>query len=634
MIPQWKLYHDGSFDLFSSNISIEGCYPAIDGTPVRPVALGVVPTSEGGTIKYTLEQGELILTFGQDADSVTLTTMLVGRRQLPHYVTPLGNGRVKGANRFFRQGMSSGGPSGFEQLPSSDSLESYTVSAFLGEKDSTLIICAHDHSRFLQRCRVTKNKIPDCDADFEATFITESIPFDGDSVELPSLHIQIASDTWTGLRQSAAAIAEAMSSRASQPTSYHWCSWYYHYQHIAEHKLNDLLRGLEKISPKVPLQTIQIDAGYFPAIGDWLCDWHRFPSGLRSALSKIQEAGYRAGIWVAPLMAGNHSRLATEHPEWLLRNPDGSLFIAWHSYDGIWGYGDDKIYQLDTSHPGAMDYLRQVFRTLRAWGAEFFKIDMISWGFLDSTKVLRHVPGKTSVEYLRDMMRVIREEVGDESFVLGCGGPLAPLVGHVDSMRIAADLGPGWQCYHTPKNMVQETYALQYFNNIWWQSDPDIIFVRDFDIELSASEIRSLALWQAILGGSVNTSDLLHKVAPERLELWRFLEPCRTAVTATLPHYGQNMSLYVAVRKLIEAPGLAVFVFNPGEHRSAEELLIADLGLEEEMFVFEWSPGRVRLLGKRSSLTVALDAHQGALYYLSAKDVLPSPKLTLSGQLA
>ncbi|MGE5557992.1 MAG: hypothetical protein ACM3WV_05195 [Bacillota bacterium] len=54
---------------------------------------------------------------------------------------------------------------------------------------------------------------------------------------------------------------------------------------------------------------------------------------------------------------------------------------------------------MDTSHPEAFAYLRHVFRTLRKWGAVFYKIDFLDWGFKDSTKVKRHAPGKTSMQY-------------------------------------------------------------------------------------------------------------------------------------------------------------------------------------------------------------------------------------------
>ena len=44
------------------------------------------------------------------------------------------------------------------------------------------------------------------------------------------------------------------------------------------------------------------------------------------------------------------------------------------------------------------------------------------------------------MEYVRDVLDMIREEIGEESFWLGCIAPYAPFIGLADAMRIAADV--------------------------------------------------------------------------------------------------------------------------------------------------------------------------------------------------
>ena len=149
----------------------------------------------------------------------------------------------------------------------------------------------------------------------------------------------------------------------------------------------------------------------------------------------------------------------------------------------------------------------------------------------------RHTPGKTSVEYYRDLLTVIREEIGKESFWLGCGTPFAPSLGYIDGTRIGGDVGDSWKAGFGPMNMLEETRGDQYFNNVWWQNDSDVVMLRDFHIHLDGKEIRSLALWQGILGGVINTSAPLHEIAPDRLALWRFLQPGNLRWTATLPYF-------------------------------------------------------------------------------------------------
>ena len=636
MVLNWKLHEDGSFDLASERLSLLHCYPAKDGVPVRPIAVELERTSDGGTARYTLADGTILLTFGHNDDSATLGAEIIGMPTAPHEVSAIGDALIVGACRVFRQAVAFGQPSGFIDLPVKETLESYAVTALLTSDKTTLTIAANDHSRFTQRCRLTADPDNCQTTRLDAAFLTECITLIDGSLELPTLHFTLSEDPWTGLRQTAADIGSGMKARTHQPTSYHWCSCYYLYQYQTEDDLDEYLAGFNSISPKIPFQTIQLDAGYFPSTGDWLDGCHRFPSGMQKVFEKINRAGYRPGIWVAPIMVGNRSRLAAEHPEWLLRNLDGTPIVAWHSYGErrLWGYRDEEIYKLDTSHPEAMEYIRTVFRTLHEWGAQYFKTDLLVWGFCDSTTVKRHTPGKTSVEYVRDLMRVIREAIGEDSFLLACYAPFAHCVGYADSMFMAGDVDPPiWDASHDSHNMITDTYVLQYFNNIWYQNDPDIIFVRDFHIEYTETEIHSLALWKGILGGTISTSDLLHKIAPERLDLWRFLQPGNAKWTARFPCYGEKRDLLVAVRDFENAPGSAVLVFNPGEHRMMESLMMSDLVGEEEAFVYEWGPSRIVPIGKQSLLAPIVDPHESVLYHVSRKEIPPPPHLTLGGAL-
>ena len=60
-----------------------------------------------------------------------------------------------------------------------------------------------------------------------------------------------------------------MGAGTQTPVSYHWCSWYYYYQNFDELNLTQRLSGLEQIKPSIPIQIIQIDAGYFAKPRDW-----------------------------------------------------------------------------------------------------------------------------------------------------------------------------------------------------------------------------------------------------------------------------------------------------------------------------------------------------------------------------
>jgi len=643
MSLQWQVHPDGSFDLMTPGPCLRNGYPALDGEALRPVAVRI--SSEQGTteIAYRLSEGELVLRLRVDGGVAVLAASLRGLRQAPHRVEPC-VAQVEQAPRAFRQGLGFAGPSGLVDLdPSGDlwSYDSYTVTGLCGQDGGTLVVAAHDHSRFLQKCilrnavghwGLVNRHVHETRVELAAAFHTENIPLPEGRLDLPELHFRYADAADDALHATADAIARQMGARAATPPTYHWCSWYYAYHNLSQELLEEYLDGMRKLSPPVPLQAIQIDAGYYTHAGDWLEPNHLWPGGMEAAFRAIREAGYRPGVWIAPFMVGNRSRLAEEHPDWILRDADGQPVTEWRWYGGnaIWGYRDEEYYVLDTSHPDAFGYLRSVFRTLRGWGATFFKTDFMDWGLKDSTRVRRHTPGTTSVEHFRQVLSMIREEIGEESHWLACIAPYAPFIGFADSTRIANDISVTWSAGSTG-NMIRESVANQYFNNVWWQNDPDVIYLRDFHINLSESEIRSLAYWQAILGGSINTSAPLHRIAPERLRLWRFLEPSQERWTARLPYWEQKRKLRVAVREFPDLGSWAVLALNPTEEPVAERLKLAGLVGRERAHCYSWGPEGSNLLGDWSFVTPQLAPHESILYYLSANGAPPPADLTLGG---
>ncbi|NDD82494.1 MAG: hypothetical protein EBZ53_08040, partial [Verrucomicrobia bacterium] len=81
---------------------------------------------------------------------------------------------------------------------------------------------------------------------------------------------------------------------------------------------------------KKKLKVIQIDDGWnLPCRGhprNW-GDWspgEKFPQGMRAVADELHSLGFRAGLWLAPFSVDPGSRLAAEHPDWILRNRNSS----------------------------------------------------------------------------------------------------------------------------------------------------------------------------------------------------------------------------------------------------------------------------------------------------------------------
>lgn len=543
------IFHpDGSFDIYSPKVNLMNAYPAIDGLALRPVRVTVTESSA----QYELPEGALTLSLAQEDGFLAIRCHASGLENA-HDIMPIAFARIDGGDRAFVQGLGMGGPSGFRPLEEEQPLESHSVLA-LGDMQGCMTIHARKHD-------VLHNVYTIRSRQLSAGFETECVALE--SGELPAMYLREGADFSRALRECAKEIAETMHARPVQTPAFHWCSWYYLYHTLDQATLEDYLNGFQRDRELAPFTHIQLDAGYFPSCGDWLESNERFPNGLEGAAKAILAAGYQPGIWVAPYMVGSNSRLCREHPDWLLHDIQGNLVCPWTCYNEPkpWGYRDAEFYVLDTSHPDAMAYLKRVFETMHAWGYTLFKTDFLSWGLQDSTKVRRYAPGKTSFAYFRDLMRTIRDAIGEDSRWLGCISPFMPAVGFVDMMRIGGDVGAQWEeTGFGPANMLRELVADQYFNHVYWQNDPDAVMLRDFHIHLKPEQIEALALLEAMSGGAIYTSDPIHLIAEDRRKLLRLIRP-RMLSLPEFPFWSEMREEICVIQRL--KGRTLMLLFNP-----------------------------------------------------------------------
>ncbi|KAI8095256.1 glycoside hydrolase superfamily [Thamnidium elegans] len=210
-----------------------------------------------------------------------------------------------------------------------------------------------------------------------------------------------------------------------------WTSWYNYYGDVSEKIINENVEALQK--HKYPINIFQIDDGFQTAIGDWLSINEKFPSGMKSVADKIKGAGFKAGLWLAPYAVAFTSRIVTEHPEWLIIDPETKKpVVAGPNWGGF--------YALDMYNPGAREYLKHVFEVvLQDWGYDMLKLD-----FCFAAAMIPRM-GKSRGEIMWDAMELIREFVGPDKLILGCGVPLAAAFRKVDYCRIGSDVAPWWE---------------------------------------------------------------------------------------------------------------------------------------------------------------------------------------------
>ena len=287
-----------------------------------------------------------------------------------------------------------------------------------------------------------------------------------------------------------------------------WCSWYCHGPAVTA---ADVATAVDAVTAQdLDVRVIQIDDGYQADIGDWLDrNTAAFPTPLTELTGRIADAGMEAGLWTAPFCVGADSALARAHPEWLV---DGAL-----ASDEHWG---QPIRVLDVTHPGAADHLHGLFATLRSWGFAYHKVDFVYAGALPGG---RHGDASPLDAY-GEGLRIIRDAIGEDATLLGCGAPLLPSVGRVDAMRVSPDIDP---VYDPPKGDVSQPSmqgALQagraraWQHGRLWVNDPDCILVRE---EVGRRE--EWAGYLDTLDGLAVSSDPLDRLDPRGLELTRHL---------------------------------------------------------------------------------------------------------------
>lgn len=441
----------------------------------------------------------------------------------------------------------------------------------------------------------------------------------GEKTDFAALKFLVTATVEEGTEQAAKEIGRNMYARLTEPPAYHWCSWYYCYQNFDMMQLREYLTGLKQMKEHVPVRYFQVDAGYFPSAGDWLLPNERFENGLEEAFREISEAGYRPGIWIGPFMVGNRSRLYREHPDWILYDLEEKPVRPWitDNEPKPWGYQDEEYYVLDTSHPEAMEYMRQVFTTLRSWGAVMFKTDFMLWGLQDSSRVRRYTPGKTSVEYFREFLQMIREAIGEESYWLGCIAPFLPFVGYADGMRIGGDVGSDWDGEFGPQNMLRCLTGNNYTNHNYYQTDPDAVMLRDFHIRLKEREIHSLALLAAVSGSCIYTSDPLHLLPEDRQELFRFIQPDEKRRKPSLPFLSEERPEIVMTHR--EGERGLLYILNRTEEWLKETYTLEALGFSEEWKAFRFDTGEQEILWK-GRMVVELPPHGCRLLLMSTQE--------------
>lgn len=292
-----------------------------------------------------------------------------------------------------------------------------------------------------------------------------------------------------------------------------WCSWYCFGPLVTA---KQVLNNLDFIAKNIPeMRFIQIDDGYQPAMGDWLETGKAFGGDVRGIIRDIRAKGFQPGIWVAPFIAEEKSRLFQEHPNWFIKDAEGKPLASDRVTFGGWRNG--PWYAVDGTNPEAQKHIEHVFRTMREeWGCSYFKLDANFWGAMHGGRF--NDPKATRVEAYRRGMEAALRGAGD-AFVLGCNHPLWPSLGLIHGSRSSMDISREWDSF---RRIARENFGRNWQNGLLWWNDPDCLLLTGKQPE---NEFVVHATSICATGGMLLSGDDLTRIPPDRLAMLRKLIP-------------------------------------------------------------------------------------------------------------
>lgn len=134
----------------------------------------------------------------------------------------------------------------------------------------------------------------------------------------------------------------------------------------------DKLVEIAQTAKNCGIELFVLDDGWFgtrssdhEGLGDWFVNTDKLKNGISGLSERIEEIGMKFGLWIEPEMVNKKSKLYTEHPDWILHNPEHTP-----------SHGRNQ-YVLDFSRQEVVDNIfNQISEILRTSKISYIKWDM------------------------------------------------------------------------------------------------------------------------------------------------------------------------------------------------------------------------------------------------------------------
>ena len=402
----------------------------------------------------------------------------------------------------------------------------WNVALFSGYNQEGMSLGFIENSAGLGRIRILKT------GKGEFSFVAESVNSPGftlrkdQQVSSDPFMISIGDDPYLTVEDYADAMGRIRTGKVNSIVN-GWCNWFYTHTLFSEQEIVQNAAFAAQNLKNYGLEYIQIDEGFQQKHGKWEGN-DRFPHGLKWLADTIKNMDLKPGIWIAPFVISENTEVFKNHPEWLLKNANGSLKLIgpWPNEDTDWFRNESpKRYALDITHPEAEKWFAGLIDTIaNILGFEMIKIDFVAWTVFSAYHFydLAFTPSQA----YKKAVGIIRRVAGENCHILDCG-PGNITLGLINSMRIEYDQNYGyrkdaWNQYFLGPSCSAGAAGKRYFyHKNTWINDADHVCM---DL-LSLNQAQAAATLISLTGGNMMSGDRLTYLDNSKLEVLKKVLP-------------------------------------------------------------------------------------------------------------
>lgn len=320
-------------------------------------------------------------------------------------------------------------------------------------------------------------------------------------------------------------------------------TWYYYREHVDEEVLLRNARFLAANRDRFPVNYVHLDWGWQ---GNYSCGNRElnpgFEHGLAWLAKQIRELGFVPGLWYNVFMHDwPSSELVQKHPELFQSIGDGKPTsfgkpirnIMAEVIPGMDTWREGEQYRIDPTSAGVAEYLRERYGWAVEQGFGMVMMDFFLNGVWPPW-IRPSDPSQTWEHALRHALEVIRETIGPETMIMGCGAPYEPMIGHGNFVRVAADVEAFWS---SVKRGCKPLLWQYFMHDRLWTNYADALSLRDKpsphwpiadehnEVSLSLDEAQFYATVTGLTGAAVMIAEDVERLPPERGRLLTLLLP-------------------------------------------------------------------------------------------------------------